>query len=181
MKHKGTVTIETERLCLRAFELKDIEPAFRNWTSDDAVTEYLRWSTHRDISVTEMVIKDWIEESMKTDFYQWAIVLKEFGTEPIGNIAVVSWVDRMKKAQIGYCLGQQWWYQGIMTEALNAVIDFLINEIGMKRIEAYHDVRNIPSGAVMQKCGMVYEGTLRQSEWNNQGVCDAAWYAILAE
>ena len=40
MKHKGTVTIETERLCLRAFELKDIEPAFRNWTSDDAVTEY---------------------------------------------------------------------------------------------------------------------------------------------
>jgi len=31
------------------------------------------------------------------------------------------------------------------------------------------------------KCGMIYEGTMRQSDVNNQGICDAARYAILAE
>jgi len=33
----------------------------------------------------------------------------------------------------------------------------------------------------MQKCGMKFEAVLRQSDWNNQGICDAAWYAILAD
>ena len=32
---------------------------------------------------------------------------------------------------------------------------------------------------VMEKCGMKYEGTLRSSDRNNQGICDASWYAIL--
>lgn len=181
MEHLGTKTLETPRLLLRKFTMDDVQAVYNNWASDNEVTKYLMWPTHTNTAVTASVLQSWVDCYKNNDYYQWAIVLKEFGTEPIGNIAVVSWVDRMKKAQIGYCLGQQWWHQGIMTEALNAVIDFLINEIGMKRIEAYHDVRNIPSGAVMQKCGMVYEGTLRQSEWNNQGVCDAAWYAILAE
>ena len=31
----------------------------------------------------------------------------------------------------------------------------------------------------MKKCGMHYEGTLRQADWNNQGVCDEAIYSIL--
>jgi ribosomal-protein-alanine N-acetyltransferase len=33
---------------------------------------------------------------------------------------------------------------------------------------------------VMQKCGMQYEGTLRQADWNNQGICDCAYYSVLA-
>ena len=57
----------------------------------------------------------------------------------------------------------------------------VISEVGMNRVEAYHDTRNPHSGAVMRKCGMQYEGTLRASAWNNQGVCDASWYAILSE
>ena len=108
-------------------------------------------------------------------------MLQSAGDQPIGSIAVVSLEDAVKKAQIGYCIGQAWWHKGIMTEALNAVIGFMINDVGMKRIEAYHDSRNPHSGAVMRKCGMQYEGTLRASAWNNQGVCDASWYAILSE
>lgn len=68
-----------------------------------------------------------------------------------------------------------------MTEALGAVIGFLFDEVGMNRVEARHDPRNPNSGAVMRKCGMKYEGTLRQSDWNDQGICDASWYSILAE
>ena len=40
MNHKGTVPIETERLLLRPFIEADIQPAFANWTSDEAVTKF---------------------------------------------------------------------------------------------------------------------------------------------
>ena len=40
------------------------------------------------------------------------------------------------------------------------------------------DPNNPNSGAVMRKCGMTYEATLRQADWNNQGVCDMCMYAI---
>ncbi|WP_138373536.1 MULTISPECIES: GNAT family N-acetyltransferase [Oscillospiraceae] len=39
--------------------------------------------------------------------------------------------------------------------------------------------RNPNSGKVMKKCGMKYEGTLRSADWNNQGICDACYYALL--
>ena len=66
-----------------------------------------------------------------------------------------------------------------MTEALQAVMDFLFEEVGVNRIESRHDPRNPGSGKVMDKCGMQYEGLLRQSDWNNQGICDAVWYGLL--
>ena len=94
-------------------------------------------------------------------------------------MAVVEHDDRVGKAHIGYCIGQTWWHRGIVSEALKAVMDFLFDEVGYDRIEARHDPRNPHSGGVMTKCGMKYEGTLRQSDWNNQGVCDACWYALL--
>ena len=56
MEHKGTFQIQTERLILRRFTINDIEVAFRNWTSDDKVTEYLRWPTHKDISITVVLV-----------------------------------------------------------------------------------------------------------------------------
>lgn len=98
MKHKGTITIQTDRLGLSAFQLSDAHAAFKNWTSDERVTEFLRWPTHTDISITERVIRSWIEQGQRVDFYQWAIVLKEIN-EPIGTISVVGrcnekvWLD----------------------------------------------------------------------------------------
>ena len=61
-----------------------------------------------------------------------------------------------------------------MSEALGAVIDFLFDEVGVNRVESRHDPRNPNSGAVMKKCGMKFEGTLRQSDRNNQGIIASA-------
>ena len=84
-------------------------------------------------------------------------------------------------AHIGYCIGRNWWGQGLMSEALEGVIHFLITQVGANRIESRHDPNNPASGKVMAKCNMVYEGTSRQGDWNNQGLCDAANYALLKE
>ena len=81
--------------------------------------------------------------------------------------------------ETGYCIGRNWWHRGIVSEVLAELIRFFFEEMGVNRIEARHDVNNPNSGAVMRKCGMKYEGTMRQSDWNNQGICDTCWYSIL--
>lgn len=180
IKHCGTQYLETERLVLRPFAMEDAEAMYRNWASDVEVTKYLTWPAHADLSTTKDVLKDWTENYARRDYYQWAIVLKEQGFEPIGSIGVVHHDDRTATAHVGYCIGQKWWHRGIAAEALRCMMDFLFEQIGMHRIEARHDSRNPNSGAVMKKCGMKYEGTLRKADWNNQGICDACYYSMLA-
>lgn len=180
MEHKGTITIDTDRLILRKFTVEDIPAAYQNWTSDEKVTEFLRWPTHSDIRVTERVLKDWIAEYQKNDFYQWAIVLKEIN-EPIGTISVVDMDEQTEKVHIGYCIGSKWWNLGITSEAFAGIIPFFFEEVGVKRIESQHDPENSNSGKVMKKCGLIYEGTLRKADWSNKGIVDVCMYGILAE
>jgi ribosomal-protein-alanine N-acetyltransferase len=179
MNHKGTVTIETKRLVLRKFIEKDIPAVYANWTSDDKVTEFLRWPTHKSVEVSEKVIIEWIDSYKNDDFYQWAIVLKEIN-EPIGSISVVEMNEKLNIVQIGYCIGTKWWNQGIVTEAFSAIIPFFFDEVKANRIEAHHDTNNPRSGRVMVKCGLKYEGTLRQADFNNKGIVDVSVYSILA-
>ena len=180
MRHLGTQRIETPRLILRRFSIEDAQPMFDNWASDPEVTKYLTWPAHGSVEVSRWVVNDWISHYEEDTFYQWAIVPKELD-QPIGSISVVSRNDEAELVHIGYCIGKNWWHRGIMTETLQAVIDFFFDEVGVNRVETRHDPDNPNSGAVMRKCGMKYEGTLRQSDRNNQGICDAAWYGILRE
>lgn len=178
MTQIGTQYIETDRLILRRFERFDAQAMFDNWASDDEVTKYLTWPTHTDVSVTEGILAEWIPQYEDDTFYNWAIVLKDNGPEPEGNISVVRWEKDGQVPVVGYCLGRRWWHQGIMTEALGAVIAFLFEQVGVERIETYHDPNNPHSGGVMRKCGMTFEGIREKSDRNNQGVCDAAHYSI---
>ena len=176
LNHKGTQVLTTPRLTLRPFTVADAPAMFANWASDPEVTKFLTWPTHASVEVSRFILNDWASHYAEPDYYSWAIV---YEGEPIGSIAVVSRDDQIGKAHIGYALGRHWWHRGIMSEALQAVMTFLFDEVGYQRLEARHDPRNPHSGGVMKKCGMKYEGTLRQSDRNNQGVCDAAWYGLL--
>lgn len=180
MRHKGTVTIETDRLILRRIVIEDVQAAFENWMGDERVTEFLRWPTHKSIEVSERIVKGWIADYEKDDFYQWVIVPKEVGA-PIGTISVVEMDERTEKVHIGYCIGSKWWHQGYTSEALAAIIPFFFEEVGVNRIETQHDPNNPNSGRVMKKCGLIYEGTLRKADWSNKGIVDACMYGLLAE
>lgn len=180
MQHKGTVKLETERLILRPFQVEDIEAAFRNWTSDEKVTEFLRWPTHSNVEITERVLKSWMEDYADSAYYQWAIQVKDLG-EPIGTISVVGMDEKTEKVHIGYCIGSKWWHQGFTSEAFAAIIPFFFEQVGAKRIESQHDPANPNSGNVMKKCGLVYEGTLRKADFSNKGIVDACMYGLLAD
>lgn len=172
--------LETERLILRRFVAEDAEAMFRNWVNDPEVTRYLTWQPHGSIELTRKINLSDISKYDNLTHYQWAVVLKSL-TEPIGGINVVEIDESLRSFGIAYRIGKSWWRQGFASEALKSVIKFLFEQVGANRITATYDTRNPNSDKVMHKCGMRYEGTLRQSGYNNQGIYDAECYAILAE
>lgn len=180
MEHKGTLIIETERLILRRFTPSDAEAGYRNWMSSENVTKYLTWSTHTSPDVSAEIVKSWAESYNDPTFYLWAIVLKEIN-EPIGSISCVDMNEKVGEIEIGYCIGESWWHKGYVSEAFSAVIAFMFDEVKALRVEARHDPNNPNSGKVMQKCGLTYEGTIRQTDMNNQGIVDSAVYGILKD
>lgn len=179
MKNCGTQRIETDRLILRRYVIEDADAMYKNWASDSEVTKFLTWQPHSSVDVSRGIIENWLKEYSDEKYYQWAIVLKDNGNEPIGDISVVHMNEDISMVHIGYCLGRAWWRRGIMSEALKAVMDFMFDTVEVNRVESRHDPMNPNSGKVMQKCGMKYEGTLRSADRNNQGICDACYYALL--
>ena len=90
------------------------------------------------------------------------------------------WIqDDNRAAEVGYSLARGLWNRGLMTEALRAVIDFGFRGLNLNRIEAQHESENPASGAVMRKCGMQREGTLRQRLMNKGRFVDVELYSIL--
>lgn len=168
MTHKGTVTLETERLILRRFSPDDSAAMFNNLhTKAGDSIEAVRY----------FFCKNWLKSYNSLHSYQWAIVLKSLD-EPIGTLRA-DMVDNLRRSlELGYEIGEKWWHQGIMTEAVRRVIQFFFEETGLNRISARHNTTNPRPGGVMLNVGMSQEGVLRQA---SRSGCDVILYAILAE
>lgn len=180
MEHKGTIRLETDRLILRQFKIEDAENVFNNWASDDEVTKYLTWPTHSSVEMSRSYMEFCINGYNEKNVYQWGMELKN-SHELIGNISVVKIIDEIDSVELGWVIGRKWWGNGYTAEAAKRLLEFFFTEVGANRICAGHDVNNPNSGRVMQKIGMKYEGTLRQSGKNNQGIVDMANYSVLRE
>lgn len=180
LQHKGTITLETDRLIIRRFEPTDAQAAFDNWCSKDAVSRYMRWATHQSVIETETMISNWIEKYKVDSHYIWVIVVKETQI-PIGSIGLFVSNELDMRGEFGYCLDDTQWGRGYTTEALGAVLEFAFNQVGFNRIEADHSIHNPASGRVMQKVAMQFEGLAKQKYRSNFGFQDCNMYGITAE
>lgn len=180
VQHSGTVTLETERLILRRFAPEDAQPMFDNWASDAQVAEYMTWAPHENIGITQALIQEWIAAYDRPENYNWVLVRKSDGMQ-IGNISVVHQCAETACAALGWCLSRALWGQGYMPEAAEAVLQYLFETVGFRRIEATHNAENPKSGRVMQKIGMTQEGVLRQHGFVRGKTVDEVWYSILAD
>lgn len=180
MEHKGTVEILTERLKLRKVSISDSNAAFNNWCNDPDVTKFLTWPCHGNVEVTKKVFSSWEENYKNDDYYQWAICLKDTD-EPFGSISVVHVYEDIECVEVGYCISKKYWHEGYTSEALNALIPFFFDEVKVNSMCLYHDVRNVNSGKVMKKCGLKFDGIMRQASKNNLGICDVARYSMTKE
>lgn len=179
LNHVGTRTLKTTRLLLRPFCLSDAQAMFDNWASDSDVTKFMMWPTHKSVEVTQNILQSWMPLYEKPDYYHWVITLDSV---PIGTVGLFILNEKAGVGDLGYCLSKKWWKHGIMSEAVQAVIDFAFETVGFERIEAHHSVDNPGSGGVMKKCGMLYEGHMRKKYLSTRGVFeDCDLYAILKE
>ncbi|MCQ2417795.1 MAG: GNAT family N-acetyltransferase [Oscillospiraceae bacterium] len=178
MNHKGTKRIETERLILRQAEPNDGEKMYRNWATEEKVTQFMSWPPHSSPDVSKQLIQEWMDSYGKNEFYFWMIELKN-NHELIGSISVVEISEKTQSVEIGYGIGSKWWGNGYTAEAANGIMKYLFEEIGVFRICAKHATGNPNSGRVMQKIGMQQEGILRQSGKCNLGIVDMVHYSIL--
>lgn len=179
MKHLGTKTLETKRLILRKFKQSDYLDMYNNWAHEQMVARFMPWSAHESVDVTKAVVDMWIEEYQSNDNYNWVIQLKDTD-EIIGTITVVKKDDSADCCEIGYAIGTRYWGNGYVAEAFSKVIDFLFNEVGYHRIEAKHATDNENSGKVMLKCGLTYEGLLKDKTKIHDGTyVDTKIYSII--
>ncbi len=109
----------------------------------------------------------------------FAIVLRD-SPQLIGAIGLT--IDReVNKGELGYWIGKPYWNQGYATEAAVAVLAFGFEDLQLNRIRAAHLTRNPSSGRVMEKAGMLLEGTARQDMMKWGKYEDLTIYGILRE
>lgn len=166
MRHQGTVILNTHRLRLRPYLPGDADAIFSGWASDPEVTEYLTWEPHVSVENTEAILRQWVENYCSDTVYHWGITKDGV---LIGDIAVVSWNEKHESCEVGYCLSRVCWGQGIMTEALKSVMLYLFETIGFHRITLRYELQNAPSGRVMAKAGLIYEGCMKEAMKRRDG------------
>ena len=179
MKKIGTQSIETKRLLLRPFLESDAQAMYDNWASRSDNLLHVTWYAHESPEVTKQSITRWVENYQKMDFYKWAICLKENPEHVLGDISVVEMDEAVNACEVGYVLSKDYWGQGLMTEALKAVLNYLLQDAGFNRVIARFVTANLASGRVMAKAGMSHEGTFRQAVFHKGQVKDFSVYGIL--
>jgi RimJ/RimL family protein N-acetyltransferase len=166
--------ITTERLVLRAFEPADAA-AFSAYRSDPAVAELQSWETPFTFEMAERFIAECPDGGpVKGEWVQIAVTRDG---ALIGDVAVG--LDQHGLiATVGYSLATAHQGKGLAREAVGAVVDRLFDELGVHRVEANVDPRNIASARLIEDLGFAYEGTAVSAVWSRGEWTDEDHYAF---
>ena len=169
--------LNTPRLRVRRLTMRDAADIY-HYSRDTEVARHVLWEAHRSISDSRDYLRYMLRRYRNHEAASWGIEWRQTG-EIIGTIGFMWIQPDNSSAEVGYSLSRDFWNRGIMTEALKAVIGHGFGSMNLNRIEAQHETGNPASGAVMRKCGMQREGTLRQRLYNKGRYVDVELYAIL--
>lgn len=169
--------IETERLHLRVIEEADLE-ALMLVNGDPQVTRYLPYEAWRDMDDAQRWYTRMMRLQSDGNSCQYVLVDKT-SQRAIGTCLLFRYERLSQRAELGYVLGRAHAGQGLMREALAALIASAFASGALRRIEADIDPRNTASAALARALGFELEGVLRQ-RWLTKGVLqDSAMYGLL--
>lgn len=172
-------TLETKRLILRKVRMDDAKDMFHYGSHRD-VSLYTTWDRHETLEDTKEFIQFVLHQYEHKKLAPWGIEYKENGTF-IGTIDFGGWEPYHKTAEIGYVISQDYWGQGLTTEAAREVISFGFHHMDLVRIQARCFIENEASARVMEKLGMTFEGVLRKCWYLKGKHQDLKMYSILRE
>jgi RimJ/RimL family protein N-acetyltransferase len=183
----NTYRIETERLLLEVPDEADAPTLFALVGGPDRleITAGLLWDGPDEVSETLAFIRQAQTERYGESGFHWAMrdrggavtpspgtVLGMISARPIGEPG---------RGDVGYWLGKPYWGQGLMTEALTAVLDLCFADLDQVKVEAEVFTTNPRSMRLVERLGMQLEGTIRSAHFKRGQWVDAHIYGILRE
>lgn len=151
------VLLKTERLILRPWQESDLEDFFE-YASVDGVGQMAGWMPHRDIEESRMRLARFIQGKHIFALEHQGKVIGSLGIEEYNEEVYPELAD-MQGREVGYVLSKAYWGQGLMPEAVKAVIDWLFREENLDFIIVGHFEQNRQSRRVIEKCGFRYNKT----------------------
>lgn len=142
--------LRTPRLLLRAFEPGDLED-FYAYARVEGVGEMAGWLHHTDRDTTRRVLQSFIEEDR--------VFALEYEGHAVGSLELES-VDVLGKngGRIGFVLARHLHRQGLMSEALQVLLSYAFENVGMDYIYSGYFQDNAASEATHRRLGFVYCG-----------------------
>ena len=152
----SNINIETERLILRPFSQSDLED-FYAYASVPGVGEMAGWPHHQSIETSKTVLQSFVANK---DVFA---LFHKTDRKVIGSLGLhSSWTNEdkqyknLKAKEIGYVLAKDYWGQGLVPEAVTAVIDYRFENFDVEAFSIGHFVENIQSKRVIEKCGFTF-------------------------
>lgn len=149
----------TKRLILRKMEKGDYRDMY-DYAKSPSLTKYLTWEPHPDEGYTAKYLSYIQSKYRQGEFFDWAVI---YNGKMIGTCGFTAIDEYNLCGEIGYVISEKYQNCGFATEAVLRVIDFGFSSLSLHRIEARYMDGNSASRRVMEKAGMTYEGTLRES------------------
>ena len=169
------VALTTDRLTLRPWKESDLCD-FYEYASVDGVGQMAGWNPHRNMEESEEILARFINGKH--------VFALEYKGKVIGSLGVEKYrednypeLSAQYGCEIGYVLSKEYWGQGLMPEAVKAVIRWLFHEEKVDFIICGHFVRNNQSRRVIEKCGFRYIKTVEfETKYDTVETC---WDYIL--
>ncbi len=136
----------------------DAQAAFDSYTSDPLVPRYMTWKSHKNVAETRQFLQRCEDVWQKGTAYPWALWLKADGS----FAGILEARVGQHSIDIGYALARRLWRQGLMSEAVGALLKWAMSQPEIYRVWAVCDAENLASARLLERVGMQLEGTLRR-------------------
>ena len=144
---------------LRPLREGDAVP-WSEYLSDPRVTFHTSWGA-TDLATIEANVQRLRGDYATRASWRWAIA-RESDDRLIGVCGFSTWSAVHRAAEVAYDLAPGYWSRGIATKALQAVVRWGFDYAGLNRVQAIVLPSNAASITVLDRCGFVKEGVLRQ-------------------
>lgn len=153
------VVLLTSRLILRPWRESDLQDLYA-YASVDGVGQMAGWKPHKDIEESQQILNLFLHEKKTLALEYQGKVIGSVGIEEY-NEAHYPELQHLRGREIGYVLSKPYWGQGLMPEAVEAIITYLFDIVGLDFIIVGHFDWNRRSQRVIEKCGFRYIKTTR--------------------
>lgn len=145
---------------------------------DPEVMRYWSSGPIPDLAAARALFEEIVDLFVRRELFQWGIA-ERATDEVIGTCTLWKLDHENRRAEIGFAVARDRWGQGLASEALSVLFAFCFDVLGLHRLEADVDPRNLPSLRVLEKQGFVREGYLRERWQHPQEVQDAVVLGLL--